>query len=185
MRQDPARHSASNNLGLDPILLIPLVLASGNVCPLMISVSFLLGVHAPVMGAAILRTGRGEQWPCRSRRFPLRSGHCVISVRSYWVLAGSWHIVTRHRDPSATPARRYESDRASGSSSPVGEPVSSSDSQASTASTTASLSVTVRPCSNPWETSVVRRICARSGEDEPGSTQARMMNSPMRDVVTG
>jgi putative salt-induced outer membrane protein YdiY len=99
----------------------------------------------------------------------------------------AWHIVTLARDASATPARRqrdrYMLDRLSESSSPVSASATISDSQAFTAATTASSSATVRPCSSPWETSVVQRMCARSGNDDPDSTQARIMNSPTRDVV--
>ena len=35
----------------------------------------------------------------------------------------------------------------------------------------------------PWETSVVERMWTRSGEDDPGSSQARMMSSPVRVPV--
>ena len=62
--------------------------------------------------------------------------------------------------------------------------VAISRSQARTTSTTASASAVVSLCFTPRETSVVRRIWTRSGDDDPGSAQARMISSPVRVKVT-
>lgn len=59
-----------------------------------------------------------------------------------------------------------------------------SDSHSSTCALTASVrrSVTVR--SYPCETSLVIRMWARRGSDDPSSIQARMINTPVRSVST-
>jgi hypothetical protein len=88
------------------------------------------------------------------------------------------------RDRSATATRRQRDYCGGSQSSPTREPASMSDNQAFTASTTASSCVADRLRSNPLETSVLSRIWARSGDEDPGSIQARMMSSPVRLVVT-
>jgi hypothetical protein len=59
-----------------------------------------------------------------------------------------------------------------------------SDSHARTTSATACSCVTVRLGFIPSETSVVRRMWARRGANDLGSTQARMMSSPVRVLAT-
>jgi hypothetical protein len=103
--------------------------------------------------------------------------HCVI------VTQASHGRVTRPplvSDRNVTPARIQRD--FSGPSASVGEarelPISNS--QARTTSTTVSACVRVSLRSSPRETSVVRRIWTRSGDDDPGSAQARMISSPVR-----
>jgi hypothetical protein len=70
--------------------------ASGNVCPLMISATFLYRVHAPVTGAAIARTGRREQRPCRSSRSPF-SERLLRQIGS--LVLSAWPALA-HRHPA-------------------------------------------------------------------------------------
>jgi hypothetical protein len=90
----------------------------------------------------------------------------------------------RHRYASATPARRqrdrYVLDRLPGSSSPVSESASISDSHTLDRRDNRFLLGDGRVLLEFWETSVVRRMCARSGDDDLGSTQVRMRNSQVR-----
>ena len=69
-------------------------------------------------------------------------------------------------------------------SDPQRAAVAISSSQAWTTSTTVSASVTVSLRSTPRETSVVRRIWTRRGDEDPGSAQARMISSPVRILLT-
>jgi hypothetical protein len=93
-----------------------------------------------------------------------------------------------HRPSSASvvTGARPQRDRygLSTSSSAPCEATNSSDSHIWTASRTASTWLVVRLWSNPRETSVASRTLARSGEGDPGSTQARMIRSPVRVLVT-
>jgi hypothetical protein len=115
--------------------------------------------------------------PCVA--LPRRAAHAS------WRRCAALYIVTVGRDQSVTPAL-LQRDRygLAGSSPTPCMPANISESQALTASTTASSWATVRLRSNPLETSAVRRIWARSGDDDPGSTQARMRRSPVRVLVT-
>lgn len=62
---------------------------------------------------------------------------------------------------------------------------SASVNQSLTISAAASGVVTVVVLSKPSETSLDTRIVARRGDDEPRSTQARMVSSAARKLVTG
>lgn len=87
------------------------------------------------------------------------------------VLINCSAIVTQGRDRSVTPAR-LQRDRYGSPESSLApcEPASISESHVWTAVTTASSWARVRLRSTPWATLVVRRICARSGEEDPSLT---------------
>jgi hypothetical protein len=75
------------------------------------------------------------------------------------------------RDWTVTAARPQRDCHALGLFSLAWGAATVSDSQLWTMSKTASACVMVRLRSNPTETSVVSRICARSGEADSGSTR--------------